>query len=55
MHPDTYQNWVMIKEKFEETGTTENFFYTRACAIVAGQPDPMDNLRNVASNDGTKT
>ena len=51
MHPDELQNWQIIKEKFEEDRTTDNFFYKRACAIVGGQPDPMKNLPNV-SQDG---
>ena len=51
MHPDELQNWKIIKEKFEENGTTDNFFYKRACAIVSGLPDPMSNLPNV-SQDG---
>ena len=40
MHPDELSNWAIIKEKFEENGTTENYYYKRACAIVGGQPDP---------------
>ena len=51
MHPDELANWVRIKEKFEENGTTDNFFYQRACAIVSGLPDPMDKAPNV-SQDG---
>ena len=51
MHPNELQNWKIIKEKFEENGTTDNWFYKRACAIVRGEPDPMDNLKNV-SQDG---
>ena len=51
MHPEELANWFKIKETFEESGNTENFFYKRACAIVGGQPDPMDNLPNV-SQDG---
>ena len=51
MHPDEFANWAIIKEKFEENGTTENYYYKRACAIVGGQPDPMKNLPNV-SQDG---
>ncbi len=51
MHPDEYSNWVKIKLVFEEKGTTDNFFYKRACAIVRGEPDPMDSLPNV-SQDG---
>ena len=33
-------NWQKIKDVMEEKGTTDNMFYKRACAIVAGQPDP---------------
>jgi len=51
MHPDEFQNWATIKKVFEENGTTNNYFYVRACAIVGGQPDPMKNLTN-ASQDG---
>ena len=51
MHPDDYANWVKIKEVFEKNGTTDNFYYKRACAIVKGLPDPMENLRNVSQNE----
>ena len=51
MHPDEYSNWVRVKEALETSGTTDNFYYRRACAIVRGEPDPMDNLKNV-SQDG---
>ena len=51
MHPDDLQNWKIIKEKFEENGTTDNFYYKRACAIVKGLPDPMENLRNDSQNE----
>ena len=54
MHPDEFNNWAIIKTKFEENGTTDNYFYKRACAIVAGQPDPMDNLNHGASDDTTE-
>ena len=30
---------------------TENFYYKRACAIVEGQPDPIDNVGNVTQNE----
>jgi hypothetical protein len=39
----TYNNWVKVKETFEASGNTDNFFYKRACAIVSGSPDPMDS------------
>ena len=54
MHPDELANWIKIKEGFEENGPTDNYFYTRACAIVGGQPDPMSNLSHVTQNDGTE-
>ncbi len=47
----TYENWVRIKTSLEESGNTENFYYKRACAIVRGMPDPMDNLKNVSQDD----
>tara|TARA_B100001059_G_C17412722_1_gene369263 strand:- start:80 stop:235 length:156 start_codon:yes stop_codon:yes gene_type:complete len=51
MHSEEYANWVKIKETFEESGNTDNYFYIRACAIVSGAPDPIENLSNV-SQDG---
>jgi hypothetical protein len=51
MNPDSFANWVKIKETFEENGTTDNYFYKRACAIVAGKPDPMDNLRKLGHGE----
>lgn len=51
MDKTSYENWVRIKATFEESGNTENVFYQRACAIVRGEPDPLD--RNLdASQDG---
>tara|TARA_B100001559_G_scaffold320625_1_gene333431 strand:+ start:1254 stop:1436 length:183 start_codon:yes stop_codon:yes gene_type:complete len=44
MDEHTYNNWVKVKETFEESGNTENFFYQRACAIVGGAPDPIDKI-----------
>ena len=35
-------NWQTIKDKMEESGNTDNMFYRRACAIVAGNPDPLE-------------
>ena len=51
MSKDELDNWQRIKDSMEEKGTTDNYFYKRACAIVSGQPDPMSNLPNV-SQDG---
>ena len=51
----TYDNWVRVKETFELSGNTDNFFYKRACAIVEGQPDPLKNLKYGTQDDTTKT
>ena len=51
MDKTSYDNWVRVKEALEASGNTDNFYYRRACAIVSGGPDPMDNLPNV-SQDG---
>ena len=51
MHPDELSNWVRIKERFEANGTTDNMFYTRAVAIVAGQPDPLPKYPAVESEE----
>ena len=51
MDKASYENWVRVKEALESSGNTDNFYYRRACAIVSGRPDPMDNLPNV-SQDG---
>jgi hypothetical protein len=44
MDNTSYENWMKIKETFEKTGSTDNFYYQRACAIVSGKPDPIDNI-----------
>lgn len=35
-------NWQRIKDALEIAGKTDSFFYTRAVAIVQGEPDPFD-------------
>ena len=54
MDKDTYENWVRVKETFEASGNTDNFYYRRACAIVGGGSDPLDNMMSEAdvSQDG---
>tara|TARA_R110002050_G_scaffold271932_1_gene415562 strand:+ start:555 stop:719 length:165 start_codon:yes stop_codon:yes gene_type:complete len=54
MDEHTYNNWVKVKETFESSGNTENFYYKRACAIVGGAPDPIDKMINQdnAASDG---
>jgi ribosomal protein S19E (S16A) len=44
MDEHTYANWVKVKETFEASGNTDNFFYKRACAIVRDRKDPLDNF-----------
>ena len=44
MDEHTYNNWVKVKETFEQSGNTDNMFYRRACAIVSGQPDPLAKM-----------
>ena len=51
MHPDEYSNWVKIKETFEKSGNTDNFYYIRACAIVRGEKDPLHVKLNDTSDD----
>ena len=57
MDQTSYDNWVRVKEALEASGNTDNFYYRRACAIVSGKPDPMDNVKPSygAPNDGTET
>lgn len=46
MDQDTYNNWVKIKNKFEESGNTENHFYKRACEIIRTKKDPFERHFN---------
>ena len=60
MDKTSYENWVRVKEVLEECGNTDNFYYRRACAIVSGQPDPIDKIMSKpplydSQNDGTET
>ena len=55
MDKTSYENWVRVKETFEESGNTNNFYYKRACAIVGGQPDPLENLKHGTQDDTTET
>lgn len=38
-------NWRKVKEALEEAGKTDSFFYKRAAAILAGENDPLDNVK----------
>ena len=44
MSDEERTNWQRIKDAMEEKGTTDNFFYKRAVAIVDGKPDPLKPL-----------
>ena len=44
MSTEERENWQRIKTHMESVGKTDSQFYTRACAIVAGNPDPIEPL-----------
>ena len=44
MSEEELANWQRIKDSMEENGSTDNFFYKRACAIIDGKPDPLQPL-----------
>jgi len=44
MDQHTYENWVKIKETFEQSGNTDNMFYKRAVAIVKTRKDPLEKF-----------
>ena len=44
-HP--LDNWVKIKETFEESGNTDNMFYQRACMIVNSGVDPLAEMLKI--------
>jgi hypothetical protein len=41
MDDHTYDNWVKVKDVFEESGNTDNMFYKRAVEIVKTRRDPL--------------
>jgi hypothetical protein len=42
MDPQTRENWRKIRDTLEAAGKTDNHYYRRALAILAGMPDPFD-------------
>lgn len=46
MDQHTYDNWVKIKKTMEESGNTNNMFYTRACEIAKSRKDPLEKFWN---------
>lgn len=43
---------MKIKETFEKSGNINNFFYVRACAIIKGEPDPLDKVFKDFNSEG---
>ena len=39
-----YNNWVKIKEMYEESGNTNYVFYKRAVEIVKTKKDPLEKM-----------
>ena len=44
MSKEELENWQKIKDHMEAIGNTDNHFYSRAVAIVAGKDDPIEPL-----------
>lgn len=42
MDGQTRENWRKIRDALEAAGKTDNHYYRRALAILAGMPDPFD-------------
>jgi hypothetical protein len=36
------ENWRKIRDALEAAGKTDNWYYKRAVAILAGRPDPLE-------------
>jgi hypothetical protein len=57
MDGQTRENWRKIRDALEAAGKTENHYYRRALAILAGRPDPFDRYDGSVpgSADGGRT
>lgn len=57
MDAQTRENWCKIRDALEAAGKTDNHYYRRALAILAGRPDPFDhyNGREHGSAGGGRT
>lgn len=57
MDADTRENWRKIKTALEAAGKTDNHYYRRALAILAGRPDPFDryDVIELARPDGGRS
>lgn len=47
MDAQTRENWRKIKAALEAAGKTDNHYYRRALAILAGRPDPFDRYDGI--------
>jgi len=47
------ENWQKVKDAMEASGSTNNFYYKRACAILGGQKDPINAILRPAEVDYT--
>ena len=47
MHPEELANWQKIRDHLTSISKTDNWFYKRAVAICAGQPDPFDKFHRM--------
>ena len=55
MESHSLENWKKVKDYMEANGKTDNDYYKRAKAIVAGKQDPWRNPFgdfNTIENDG---
>lgn len=54
MDAQTRENWRRVKEHLERVGKTDNQYYKRALAIIAGHPDPFEKFSFGAANEESK-
>lgn len=57
MDAQTRENWRKIRDVMEAAGKTDNHYYRRALAILAGRPDPFDryDMGKPGPADGGRT
>jgi len=49
MDAETRENWRRIRDTLEAAGKTDNHYYRRALAILAGRPDPFDRYDGMSA------
>lgn len=47
MDAATRENWRKIRDALEAAGKTDNHYYRRAFAILAGKSDPFDRYNGM--------